>query len=117
MSLRFNPPHENGSVAASMIGLRGPLFQKKLKELWKAYPRAKSPLADWYRTTRKARWECFADVRSTYGTVDQVAKFTVFDIGGNKFRLIVVIHFDKKRVYVRHVLTHKQYDSGGWKGD
>jgi len=47
--------------------------------------------------------------------VDKVGKFTVFDIGGNKFRLIAVIHYNRKKVYIRHVLTHVEYDSDKWK--
>lgn len=93
------------------------ISRRKLREFWEEHSKAQSTLADWYRITAKADWGCFADVRSTFGTADQVGKFTVFDIGGNKFRLIVVIHFDKKRVYIRHVLTHEQYDRGSWKDD
>jgi mRNA interferase HigB len=40
-----------------------------------------------------------------------------FNIGGNKYRLITAIHYNRKRVYVRHVLTHKEYDRGQWKND
>jgi mRNA interferase HigB len=47
----------------------------------------------------------------------QVGKFTVFNIGGNKFRLIVVVHFNRGKLYVRHVLTHEDYDRGTWKKD
>jgi mRNA interferase HigB len=41
----------------------------------------------------------------------------VFNIGGNKYRLIAVIHFNRGRVYVRHVLTHEEYDGGSWRND
>ena len=66
---------------------------------------------------RKARWRKFADVRGPYPHADQVGKCTVFNIGGNKFRLIVIILPDWHRVLVRFVLTHQEYDQGKWKED
>ena len=65
----------------------------------------------------QATWRNFADVRTVFPSADQVGKFTVFDIGGNKFRLIAVIHFNRGKVFVRHVLTHQEYDRGQWKND
>jgi len=56
-------------------------------------------------------------VRARYASADQVGKFTVFNIAGNTYRLITVIHFNTGRVYVRRVLTHAEYDRGTWKDD
>jgi mRNA interferase HigB len=47
--------------------------------------------------------------------VDKVGKSTVFDIGGNKYRLVVAIHYNRKKVYIRHVMTHAEYDQNRWK--
>jgi mRNA interferase HigB len=69
----------------------------------------------WHTVVRHAEWETFADVRASYPSADQVGRFTVFNIGGNKYRLIAVIHFNRAKVYVRHVLTHAEYDRGNWK--
>jgi mRNA interferase HigB len=91
------------------------ISKKKLREFWKLYPKAQSPLEDWYRTARAAEWESFSDVRTTRADADQVDRFTVFNIGGNKYRLIAVIHFNRDKVFVRHVLTHAEYDEGKWK--
>ena len=63
----------------------------------------------------QSTWETFADVRAHAPSADRVGKFTVFNIGGNKYRLIVDIHFNREKVYVRHVLTHAEYDAGDWK--
>jgi mRNA interferase HigB len=93
------------------------ISEKKLREFYAVHPEAETPLRAWARTVRQSEWEKFADVRLTYAHADQVGKFTVFDIGGNKFRLVVVIHFNHGRVYLRHVLTHKDYDRGDWKDD
>ena len=47
--------------------------------------------------------------------VKLIGKFTVFDIGGNKYRLITAIHYNRKKVYIRHVLTHTEYNREKWK--
>lgn len=91
------------------------ITKKKLRVFWEDHPRAQSPLESWYQIAKTAEWESFADVRAVFNTADQVGRFTVFDIGGNKFRLIAVIHFNRERLYVRHVLTHDEYDEGHWK--
>jgi mRNA interferase HigB len=91
------------------------ISKKKLREFWEEHPRAKTALEAWYQVTRHAEWGNFADVRAAFNAADQVGKFTVFDIGGNKYRLIAVIHYDRGKVFVRHVLTHAEYDEGSWK--
>lgn len=93
------------------------ISKKKLREFWEEHPRAKSALEAWYRAARHAEWETFADVRQTFNSADQVERFTVFNIGGNKYRLIAVIHFDRGKVYVRDVLTHDEYDEDKWKDE
>ena len=57
----------------------------------------------------------FAEVRAVFPSTDQVGKLTVFNIGGNKARLIAAIHYNRRRVYIRAVLTHPEYDEGKWK--
>jgi mRNA interferase HigB len=57
----------------------------------------------------------FAELRRTFPDADQVGKVTVFNIGGNKARLIAAIHYNRRRVYIREVLTHPAYDKGKWK--
>lgn len=74
-------------------------------------------MRSWYRVARQAHWQRFTDVRAFYGSADQVDKFTVFNIAGNKYRLIAVIHFNTGHVYVRQILTHAAYDRGAWKDD
>ena len=91
------------------------ISKKRLALFWHVHQRAEMPLRAWWRDARRAQWTKFADVRRQYGSADQVGRFTVFDIGGNKYRLIAVIHFNRGVVYVRAVLTHAEYDRGGWK--
>lgn len=93
------------------------ISKKKLREFWKKYPKAKSPLEAWYQTVKHAEWEQFADVRKTFNTADLIGRFVVFDIGGNKYRLIAALHFNRGKLFVRHVLTHAEYAAGKWKDD
>jgi mRNA interferase HigB len=93
------------------------ISQRPLRRFWTAHPGAERPLKQWYRTVKKAEWGSFAEVRATYAHADQVDRFTVFNIGGNKFRLVAVIHYNRGKIYVRHVLTHREYDRDDWKND
>lgn len=74
------------------------------------YPQARAPLQAWRRTVQSRAFHGFADLKASFGAVDRVGQLFVFDIGGNKFRLVAAIHFDRQTLYVRHVLTHGEYD-------
>jgi mRNA interferase HigB len=91
------------------------ISQKMLREFWAVRKEAERPLRTWFRVVCRADWENFAAVRSVYPQADQVGKFTVFNVGGNKYRLVAVIHYNRGKVYVRHVLTHAEYSRGKWK--
>ena len=64
---------------------------------------------------KRGRFATFAELLATFGSVDKVGPLFVFNIGGNKLRLIVVVHFNSGKVFVRHVLSHAEYDRGQWK--
>tara|TARA_Y100000588_G_scaffold18341_1_gene18896 strand:+ start:708 stop:908 length:201 start_codon:yes stop_codon:yes gene_type:complete len=64
---------------------------------------------------RQSQFSSFAALRRTFPAADKVGDLVVFNIAGNKYRLVVSIHFNRGKVYVRHVLTHREYDRGGWK--
>jgi mRNA interferase HigB len=87
-----------------------------LIDFWTLHPAAKEPLAAWYRIMRRENFQNFSEVRKAFASADYVEGFTVFDIGGNKFRLIAVIRYEWQTAYIRAVLTHKEYDKGAWKG-
>ena len=91
------------------------ITRKRLLEFGKEHPDSAEPLDRWYRIIRQSNYNSFAELRKTFPKADQVGKFTVFDIGGNKFRLIAYIVYMAKRVYIRHILTHSEYDKGKWK--
>ena len=91
------------------------ISRRPLKQFWEEYPDAETGLRHWIKAVESAGWKSFAEVRQLFGSADQVGKFVVFNIAGNKYRLIVVIHYDRQRCYVRQILTHKDYGFGKWK--
>ncbi len=91
------------------------ISRKKLREFCREYPDAEEGLDRWHNVVRKARWRNFSDLRATFGNADQVGKFAVFNIGGNKYRLIAQVYFKDAVILIRYVLTHKEYDKGDWK--
>lgn len=86
------------------------ITQKRLSEFWQKHPDAKSPLMSWYKITKAATWNNFAELKATFNSADVVAPFVVFDIGGNKFRIIAKVEYRFGKVYVAHVFTHAEYD-------
>jgi mRNA interferase HigB len=91
------------------------ISKKKLREFWTEHLQAQAPLETWHRVVEHSHWETFNDVRATFGSADLVGRFVVFNIAGNNYRLIAAIHFNRGKVFVRHVLTHAEYDQGKWK--
>jgi len=64
---------------------------------------------------RIGQFRDFAELRKSFNSVDKVGRLFVFDIGGNKLRLIAAIHFNTGKVFIRYILTHSQYDRNHWK--
>ena len=95
------------------------ISKTKLREFWEdpKHPNAEGPLLGWFDKVSKAVWNQFADVKHTCGSADQVGNKTVFDVGGNHYRIIAFIDYEGQCVYVRAVLDHKEYDKGNWKKD
>lgn len=93
------------------------ISKKKLREFWTKHPDAQLPFDNWYRIARKATWQSIAEVRGVFPHADAAYECTVFNIGGNKYRLIVEIRYDRQVIYVKHVLTHKEYNKDSWKKD
>ncbi len=63
----------------------------------------------------KNRFANWSDLKASFNSVDRVGDLVVFDIGGNKYRPIAYIRFEKQIVYIKAVLTHQEYDKGAWK--
>lgn len=85
--------------------------KKMLIDYYEAYPQAKTALSEWFEKTREANWRSFADVKKSFNSVDNLGnKRYVFNIKGNDFRLVVLIVFTPKTVYIRFVGTHAEYE-------
>jgi mRNA interferase HigB len=91
------------------------ITRKRLNEFAEQQPETTSALEHWYREMKRRNFTSFVELRAVFPSADQVGKLTVFNIGGNKARLIAALHYNRQRVYIRAVLTHQEYDEGKWK--
>ena len=84
--------------------------EQTLKEYIGNHPDARVALQEWVSIVKRSEWTCFADIRQTFGTVDAVGnQHFVFNIKGNRYRLVVVIKFTIRFVYIRFIGTHEEY--------
>lgn len=83
---------------------------KALRLFWQVHAAAESPLRHWHTIVEQTEFASFQHVRELFGSADYVAPFTIFDIGGNNVRLVTVIHYNTGKVFIRWVLTHREYD-------
>ncbi len=93
------------------------ITRKTLIQFWEKHPDSRQALMRWFKIAKKTEFQSFAELRTVFPSVDKVDHWIIFNIGGNKYRLIVSIHFNRGKVYIRHVLTHAEYDKGDWKHD
>ena len=78
-------------------------------------PHSACALDAWYRKVKVLNPEDFAALKSIFPAVDKVGALHVFNIGGNKLRIIAIVRYRMQRLYIRHVLDHREYDKGNWK--
>jgi mRNA interferase HigB len=88
---------------------------KRIREFFSMHRDSRSPLAAWFKIVNKATWQNFAELRMAYPSADLVGRYTVFNIAGNKYRLISRIVYRSQTLFIVAILTHKEYDSGKWK--
>ncbi len=91
------------------------ITRRRLLEFAEKHPNTLVPLDVWYRIVKQSEIESFSKLRKIFPSVDKVGNLTVFNIAGNKIRLIAAIHYNTQCLYIRHVLTHKEYDKEKWK--
>lgn len=87
------------------------IARRTLRQFWERHPQAETPIRDWYARVAAAAWNGPAEVKAQFGTmVDFVAdNRVIFDLGGNKYRLVVHIAYRYKRVLVKFIGTHPEY--------
>ena len=81
-----------------------------IEQYIKAHADTKGPLTAWLNEVKQAEWKCFQDMRKTLPSTDKVRNFYIFDIKGNKYRLIVKIVFLANTIKIDGVFTHAEYD-------
>jgi mRNA interferase HigB len=91
------------------------ISRRAIREFAKRHREALEPLLHWANATESADWRSPGDVRGTFNTADFVGDLTVFNVGGNRYRVIAFVHYRQRAVYIKGVLTHKEYDKGAWK--
>lgn len=86
-----------------------------MEKFKKNHADARSALDNWHRVVSSRYWNNFVELREVFASADQVGPYIVCNIGGNKYRLVASVNFQLKTLLVRDVLTHQEYDRGGWK--
>lgn len=87
------------------------IAKKVIVDFYKEHPDAKTALEEWYKKTEKADWDTFPALRKTFNSADNVGnRRVIFNIKGNNYRLVAVVLFKIKRIYIRFLGTHEEYD-------
>jgi mRNA interferase HigB len=114
MNLALNRFQSRSWIAAEAMHL---ISIRNLRQDSSRYPHLKKVIDEWYSILRKAQWQSLEDVRRIFRDAEAVGNFTVFNIKGNDFRLIVGIDYENQVVYYKYLLTHAEYDKDRWKND
>jgi mRNA interferase HigB len=93
------------------------ITRSRLVEFWNQHSTAKTGLLLWYKITNAATWQNLVELHEIFPSADLVGNFIVFNIGGNKYRLIALVDYAYQKVFVRAILTHAEYDREDWKRD
>ena len=93
------------------------ISRKKFREFCQVHADSCEALDDFYITASKANWVNLLEVQTVYPKAEAVGNFTVFNIKGNKYRLISSINYERQVIYIKYVLTHAEYDKDNWKND
>jgi mRNA interferase HigB len=98
------------------------ISKRRLREFWERHPSATVPLNAWWRLVgaRETQWHHIHDIKAMFPNADGFnlecgVPVVVFNVGGNKYRLVARVYYPYQRVYVKAVLTHREYDAGKWK--
>lgn len=90
------------------------ISNRALRTFSEEHPQALEPLQGWRRVMEKNHFGHWAELKAAFKTIDKVGDLTVFNIGGNKYWLVAFIRFESQIVYIKAVLTHRDYDKGAW---
>ena len=83
---------------------------KMLREFWSKHPEAEQSLRNWHTIAEHSKFADFAALRASFRSADYVPPYTVFDVGGNNYRVVAVVRYREGKIFVRWVMTHREYD-------
>jgi mRNA interferase HigB len=90
---------------------------RSLREYATKHADVRDALDNWYKVVSKATWENLIEIQEMFPKAESVSNFTVFNIKGNNYRLIVSIDYERQVAYIKYILTHAEYDKEQWKND
>ena len=90
---------------------------RRLQEFSEQHVDCRDALDNWFKVAMKADWSNLVEVQSVFPKAEAVGNFTVFNIKRNHYRLIASIDYEKQLIFIKHVLTHAEYDKENWKND
>ena len=97
------------------------ISKARLKQFWESPGQkdAEGPLRAWYThvNSKTVSWQSWGEVKASFASASLVGDCVVFNIGGNKYRLITRIRYTIQKVFVLKVMTHSEYDEDKWKGE
>lgn len=93
------------------------ISRSTLRKYWEEHSTAKSGLLLWYERITENEFSGLTELRQVFQSADGVGNFVIFNIGGNKYRLITYIDWAVQLIFIRAVLTHAEYDKETWKND
>ena len=86
------------------------ISRKALADFWKMHASARGPMTAWFKVVEGATFVNFASVRNTFNSADTVRRYTIFNVGGHGYRIVTAIHYNRQKLYIRHVFTHTEYE-------
>ena len=84
---------------------------KMLRVFWQKHPEAETVLREWHSVLEHVEVKEFAHLREFFNSAEYVPPFTVFDVGGNNYRVVAIVRYRFKKVFVQKVMTHREYDN------
>ena len=88
-----------------------------MREYSESHADCPEALDNWFKIASKAKWSNLVEVQPVFPKAEGVGSFTVFNIKGNNYRLIVSIDYESQLIYIKYILTHAEYDKEKWKND
>lgn len=90
---------------------------RRLREFSEQHGNCRNALDNCFKVAQKADWSSLVEVQAVFPKAEAVGNFTVFNMKGNSYRLIVSVDYVKQLIFIKYVLTHAEYDKENWKND